>query len=91
MFTATGTFRNAFFGQGTGPIQLDNVACRGSESRLIDCNRGANPGNVVPGIGESNCDHTEDAGAGCFGTCSVSCFTRHHVLSPACVGGVSAE
>lgn len=48
----------ARFGQGSGLILLDNVACVGTESRLIDCP--ANP------IGQHNCAHTEDAGVGCL-------------------------
>ena len=48
---------NAFFGAGSGPIGLDNVACAGSETRLIDCP--ANP------IGVHNCVHAEDAGVTC--------------------------
>lgn len=48
----------ARFGQGIGPIFLDNVACVGTESRLIDCP--ANP------IGTHNCVHSEDAGVGCL-------------------------
>ena len=48
----------AFFGRGTGPILLDNVACVGSERRLVDCP--ANP------IGEHNCAHFEDAGVRCL-------------------------
>ena len=47
----------AAFGQGTGPILLDNLACTGNEARLFDC-----PNN---GIGVHNCIHAEDAGAVC--------------------------
>lgn len=47
----------ATFGQGSGRIWLDNVACSGSETRLIDC-----PANA---IGSHNCVHSEDAGVRC--------------------------
>ena len=45
------------FGRGTGGIFLDNMNCRGTESRLIDCRHS--------GIGVHNCDHTGDAGVRC--------------------------
>ena len=51
----------AAFGQGTGPILLDNLACTGNEARLFDC-----PNN---GIGIHNCAHSEDAGVVCNQTC----------------------
>ena len=45
------------FTNGVGRIWLDNVQCRGTESRLISCP--ANP------IGSHNCVHSEDAGVRC--------------------------
>ena len=50
-------FSLARFGQGSGPIQLDDVNCVGTESMLGDCP--ANP------IGNNDCTHFEDAGVGC--------------------------
>ncbi len=45
------------FTNGAGRIWLDNVQCRGGESRLIDCPH-------LP-IGTHNCVHAEDAGVSC--------------------------
>ena len=47
----------AAFGQGTGPILLDNLFCVGSEPRLVDC--------LANEIGSHNCAHFEDAGVRC--------------------------
>ena len=48
------------FTNGVGQIWLDNVGCRGTETRLIDCP--ASP------LGSHNCGHIEDAGVRCTGT-----------------------
>ena len=50
---------SATYGRGNDPIFLDNVACSGEESRLLDC------GNN--GIAYENCDHDQDAGVKCPG------------------------
>ena len=47
----------AGFGQGSGPIFVDNTACTGTESELLYCTANA--------IGVHNCVHAEDAGAIC--------------------------
>ena len=49
----------ASFGQGSGPILLDNVLCSGSESQLARCTHN--------GVGNHNCGHSEDAGVVCDG------------------------
>ena len=46
----------AYFGQGDGQIQIDNVMCTGTETRLQDC----------PLLRTHNCAHSEDAGVECI-------------------------
>lgn len=47
----------AYFGEGRGPIHLDNVQCTGGERSLADC--------LKQEIGSHNCRHSEDAGVIC--------------------------
>ena len=55
-------YSNAQFGQGTGPIQLDNVQCSGTEQRLLSCSHSRS----------HNCTHHEDAGVYCSSTVGES-------------------
>ncbi|XP_061875895.1 scavenger receptor cysteine-rich type 1 protein M130-like [Colius striatus] len=57
--SAVRAFWNAHFGQGSGPIWLVDVQCRGSESALSNCTHS--------GWGENNCGHSWDAGVSCSG------------------------
>ncbi len=50
------------FGQGSGPILLDNVDCKGGEMDLSQCRN--------QGWGIHNCYHYEDVAVTCKGTWS---------------------
>ena len=54
----------ATFGQGSGPILLDELNCGGTEARLVDCSHN--------GLNTHNCAHTEDAGAVCQRKCFLA-------------------
>ena len=54
--------KNAFFGQGTGAILLDDLSCTGNEQTLLNCTNRNSMALLV-----SDCDHSEDAGVKCQG------------------------
>lgn len=49
--------QEALFGEGTGPIQLRNVRCDGSEPTLTKCPYSSYTGS---------CDHSKDVGVICL-------------------------
>ena len=60
--TVNAALQQAAFGEGTGPINLDDVLCTGSESWLLNCQHLTN----------HNCGHHEDAGVRCGNHNSIS-------------------
>nr|XP_009507550.1 PREDICTED: scavenger receptor cysteine-rich type 1 protein M130-like [Phalacrocorax carbo] len=57
--SAVSALSEAAFGEGTGPIWLEKVHCKGTELSLWDC-----PAKPLFG---KNCDHKEDAAVHCSG------------------------
>ncbi|XP_070684592.1 scavenger receptor cysteine-rich domain-containing protein DMBT1-like [Pempheris klunzingeri] len=62
--TARSALQNAAFGQGSGPIWLDDLGCSGNESSITECRH--------EGFGVHNCGHYEDASVICDGFNSTS-------------------
>ncbi|XP_072048940.1 uncharacterized protein [Amphiura filiformis] len=73
-------YTSAEFGQGTGPVWLDDVSCSGSENRLDECRHN--------GWGNQNCPgHYQDAGVICNdGTGkAVTPLYKNYVFSISCL------
>ena len=70
MITSAGAvaYANAYYGQGSGPILLDNMACTGVENALVNCSFDNHTGD---------CRHSDDAGVRCY-TYSTSGETILH-------------
>ena len=60
LLTDATAFAGGRFGQGTGPIFVDNTACSGNEPRLLNCGYDTDT---------TDCTHAEDAGLRCSGRC----------------------
>lgn len=57
LFIAGGTARgSAYFGQGSGPILMDDVQCIGTEQNITSCSF----------TSSHNCGHGEDVGVICI-------------------------
>ena len=59
-------YGSAYFGQGTGPIWMDDLSCSGSELTLLQCSH--------RGIGIHDCSHGEDMSVRCSGSKTGSLF-----------------
>ncbi|XP_068812529.1 antigen WC1.1-like isoform X3 [Struthio camelus] len=57
--SAVSALSEATFGEGTGPIWLEKVHCKGTELSLWDC-----PAQL---LSDKNCNHKEDAAVDCSG------------------------
>ena len=65
------TGEQSTFGPGgeDSPIHMDDVACTGDEGRLNEC--------LFPGIGVTNCQHSEDVALTCTdGELQISLFAE---------------
>ena len=79
LYVGAQAFSNAFYGQGSGPLYLDNVQCSGSELDLFDC-----PGDTSP-----SCTQSDAAGVSCNPTRKpvnqYNVLLQHNIIMVLCV------
>ena len=63
-FTGSLPVKGAGYGNGVGPILLDNVVCNGAEANLLQCTHSP--------LFSTDCGHSEDAGVVCQGKGSLA-------------------
>lgn len=59
----------AYFGEGSGPVLLDEVRCTGNELSIEQCPKSS--------WREHNCGHKEDAGVSCTPLTGTSVINHH--------------
>ncbi|XP_078616873.1 scavenger receptor cysteine-rich domain-containing protein DMBT1-like [Branchiostoma floridae x Branchiostoma japonicum] len=83
--SASAVHNKAYFGQGTGPIYMDDLECTGSETSLFNC--------AYRGWGIENCGHSEDVGVVCGTNGQWACDNGYQLSdftsSPFCDGWVN--
>ena len=67
---AVSYYRNAYFGQGIGPIWLNYLYCTGSENSLLDCDRAYAIGYPY------SCSHSVDVSIVCPGNIVIIIVVR---------------
>ena len=68
MFTGATNFSHAYFGQGSGPIFMDDVGCGSNDTVLLAC-------PYDPNTSEDS--HGKDAGVRCGGECFILFIHEH--------------
>ena len=63
-------FTGGYFGQSSGPPQIENVWCAGDEGHILNCSHNTHP----------KCGTSSDAGVRCL--CKLVIVTPTHTLSP---------